>query len=466
MALSRARRSGGNHALFWPGYVDVFATLLLVVTFLLSVFMVAQFYISQESTGKDTVLRRLQRQIAELTNLLSLEKGQGKTLQDELASLQANFATLRADNERLAGIAGASGDKDARIAALSKELADKSTLSADAQARVDLLNQQLLQLRRQMAALQEAIGAWEAKDKESQARISDLGARLNIVLAKQVQELQRYRSDFFGRLRELLRDRKDIRVVGDRFVFESEVLFPSGQATMTVEGLAADGRLTPLQQAFVELGAAQCGYCTPGILLTAQALLAAVPVPTRDQVKDALAGNLCRCTGYTKILDAVELAVSLQILGKRGERSAELRQKARMRRRLVGVRIETVEGHIIDARRQAGVDKLRDLPELRGQRRGRVSDRCPVGLTRRFDPAAYVQGGGRAGLHKLEQVAAAGARDRERFVNRGPLPVVAARIKFELRKRADGWRRNIAGRQRQRLAFLAQVQRRRIGRGA
>ena len=84
-----------------------------------------------------------------------------------------------------------------------------------------------------MAALQEAIGAAETKDKESQARIADLGARLNVVLAKQVQELQRYRSDFFGRLRELLRDRKDIRVVGDRFVFESEVLFPSGQATMT-----------------------------------------------------------------------------------------------------------------------------------------------------------------------------------------------------------------------------------------
>ena len=87
-----------------------------------------------------------------------------------------------------------------------------------------------------MAALQEALNAAEAKDKESQARISDLGARLNVVLAKQVQELQRYRSDFFGRLRELLRDRKDIRVVGDRFVFQSEVLFPSGQATMTRGG--------------------------------------------------------------------------------------------------------------------------------------------------------------------------------------------------------------------------------------
>jgi chemotaxis protein MotB len=249
MAFSRSRRSGGGHDLFWPGYVDVLSTLLLVVTFLLSIFMVAQFYVSQESSGKDTVLRRLQRQIAELTNLLSLEKGQGKTLQDELAALQASFATLKTDNERLSGVAGMGGEKDARIASLSKELADKSVLSSEAQAKVDLLNQQLLQLRRQMAALQEAIGAAESKDKDSQARIADLGARLNVVLAKQVQELQRYRSDFFGRLRELLRDRKDIRVVGDRFVFESEVLFPSGQATMTVEGLATIDQLaTAIQE--------------------------------------------------------------------------------------------------------------------------------------------------------------------------------------------------------------------------
>jgi chemotaxis protein MotB len=243
MALSRSRRSGGNHELFWPGYVDVLSSLLLVFTFLLSVFMVAQFYVSQESTGKDTVLRRLQRQIAELTSLLSLEKGQGKSLKDELTVLQATLTTLKSDNERLTGLAGQGGEKDARIAALTKELADKTSLSSEAQAKVDLLNQQVAALRQQMAALQEAIGAYEAKDKESQARIADLGARLNVLLAKQVQELQRYRSDFFGRLRELLRDRKDIRVVGDRFVFESEVLFASGQASLTVEGLASIDQL-------------------------------------------------------------------------------------------------------------------------------------------------------------------------------------------------------------------------------
>jgi carbon-monoxide dehydrogenase small subunit len=81
-----------------------------------------------------------------------------------------------------------------------------------------------------------------------------------------------------------------------------------GAAVTTVEGLAEGGRLHPLQQAFAELGAAQCGYCTPGILLTARALLEDAPTPTRQQIRDALAGNLCRCTGYTKILDAVELA--------------------------------------------------------------------------------------------------------------------------------------------------------------
>src|SRR5687767_15760815 len=81
-----------------------------------------------------------------------------------------------------------------------------------------------------------------------------------------------------------------------------------GAAIVTVEGMARGGELRPLQQAFAELGAAQCGYCTPGVLLTAQALLADHPVPTRQDVREALAGNLCRCTGYTKILDAVELA--------------------------------------------------------------------------------------------------------------------------------------------------------------
>ena len=89
-----------------------------------------------------------------------------------------------------------------------------------------------------------------------------------------------------------------------------------GREIKTVEGMALGGQLHPLQQAFAELGAAQCGYCTPGILLTAEALLVENPTPTRDEIKQALAGNLCRCTGYTKILDAVELA-ALRVKGAR-----------------------------------------------------------------------------------------------------------------------------------------------------
>jgi len=253
MARGRMRR-GGDHSEFWPGYVDVLSTLLLTVTFLMSIFMISQYFVGQESSGKDNALKRLTRQIAELTSLLSLETGKGKSLEDELAALKASLASAVAENERITGLAGLGDNRmltaEGRIAALTKELGTEKAISNEALAKVDLVNQQLLALRRQIAALNEALQAAEAKDKDSQARISDLGARLNLVLARQVQELQRYRSDFFGRLRELLRGRKDIRVVGDRFVFQSEVLFPSGQALMTVEGLAA---IDQLAQAIVEV---------------------------------------------------------------------------------------------------------------------------------------------------------------------------------------------------------------------
>ena len=168
--------------------------------------------------------------------------------------MQATLAALREDNSRLTSLTAGTDDKikgaTGQIAALASELDENKKLSAEAQSKVDLLNQQLLALRRQIAALNEALGASEAKDRDSQDRIKDMGLRLNAALARQVQELQRYRSDFFGRLRDSLKDRKDIRVVGDRFVFQSEVLFPSGQAAMLPEGLAA---IDQLAQAILEL---------------------------------------------------------------------------------------------------------------------------------------------------------------------------------------------------------------------
>jgi chemotaxis protein MotB len=253
MARGRTRH-GSDHGLFWPGYVDVLSTLLLVVTFLLSIFMLAQYFVAEEASGKDSALRRLTRQIAELTSLLSLEKGKAKSVEDDLAAMQATLASLRDENTKLSGLV-LGGDEKARaaqgrVAGLTAELDEQKKISSEALVKVDLLNQQLLALRRQMAALNEALEASERKDRDAQDRIKDLGQRLNAALARQVQELQRYRSDFFGRLREMLKDRKDIRVVGDRFVFQSEVLFPSGQAQMTPEGLAA---MDQLASAIVDL---------------------------------------------------------------------------------------------------------------------------------------------------------------------------------------------------------------------
>ena len=100
-----AHGAGADYGEFWPGYVDVLSTLLLVVTFLMSIFMLAQYFVSQEASGKDSALRRLTRQIAELTNLLSLEKGRAAASEDELAMLQATLASLREENARLAGSA-------------------------------------------------------------------------------------------------------------------------------------------------------------------------------------------------------------------------------------------------------------------------------------------------------------------------------------------------------------------------
>ncbi len=253
MAGGRSRR-GGEYGEFWPAYVDVLSTLLLVVTFLMSIFMLAQYFAMQEASGKDTALQRLNRQIAELTNLLSLEKGKSKSAEDELSSLQSTLGAMKEEQAKLSGFA-LSGDEKAkaaesRISGLTTELDAQKKISNEALAKVDILNQQILAMRRQLAALNEALEASERKDKESQDRIKDLGSRLNAALARQVQELQRYRSDFFGRLRELLKGRKDIRVVGDRFVFESEVLFPSGQATLTPEGL---GAMDQLASAIVDL---------------------------------------------------------------------------------------------------------------------------------------------------------------------------------------------------------------------
>ena len=235
MALGRARRANRGFD-YWPGFVDALSTMLLAMTFLLSVFMLAQFFLSREVSGKDTALVRLNKQIEDLTALLALERAQKSDAQTSLQALNATLNDANAERARLAGLlargADAAANAGGQADAAAQALDDEKRISARAQAQVEILNQQIAALRRQLAALEEALNASESRDKESQAQIADLGSRLNVALARTVQELQRYRSDFFGRLRDILGQRPGVRVVGDRFVFESEVLFDSGKADL------------------------------------------------------------------------------------------------------------------------------------------------------------------------------------------------------------------------------------------
>jgi chemotaxis protein MotB len=240
MAIARARRDAGMN--YWPGFVDALATLVLGIIFLLSVFVVVQFYLTQEVTGRDTALSRLNAQIAQLTELLSLERTGKISIEEQLAQLQANLTTAEAERDRYRGLyegvgAGA-GEAQKQAAELAVKLDAEQRLTARVLAQVEVLNQQIAALRRQLAALESALEATEAKDKDSQARIAELGQRLNVALAQRVQELSRYRSDFFGRLRAILSNRPDIRIVGDRFVFQSELFFDVGQAVLKPEGRA------------------------------------------------------------------------------------------------------------------------------------------------------------------------------------------------------------------------------------
>ena len=362
--MSLRRRGGGQEALNpWPGYVDALSTLLMVIIFVLLVFVLAQAFLSVALTGKDRALDRLNRQMAELSDMLSLERShttdlqaavagltrelhataesrdqlatQVGTLTQQLAAAAARRDALQADRTRLAAqladaaaqtqsaaarneqlqqqltaaaartdtagqdaantagqladarrqLAAVQAELDrtvtadkatiqARLADLAKlsdqvqaltalrdeleaqartaaaksvtdeqaraavaaQLADEQKLSDSARAQIALMNHQLEQLRAQMAQVSAALDTSETADKAKDVQIANLGARLNAALASKVEELQRYRSEFFGRLRQVLANRPGVQIVGDRFVFQSEVLFPTGSADLTQAG--------------------------------------------------------------------------------------------------------------------------------------------------------------------------------------------------------------------------------------
>ncbi|WP_020594420.1 peptidoglycan -binding protein [Kiloniella laminariae] len=343
--FSPSRKVSRRSINIWPGFVDALATLLLVIIFVLMVFMVAQFTLSNALSGREKALTRLNREISELAELLSLEKSENsrlrssvtqlttelqssissrdslanqlaslaqekedlngeliavseqlknfvdaqnllqadrdeleadkdqllkdrKDLKDQLSALELAAAKLSAESARVNAeledaykVVEADREKiETQLAeiALLKELRDSLTqqlagaqgevqgqkvLTEEARTEVVLLNQQIAALRKQLADISATLEITEAANKEQETQILDLGRRLNVALATKVQQLARYRSEFFGRLREVLGNRQDIRIVGDRFVFQSEVLFSSGSATLGESGQEQLGRL-------------------------------------------------------------------------------------------------------------------------------------------------------------------------------------------------------------------------------
>ena len=241
MALPRFARfqeaDNGDH---WPGFVDALATLLLVIIFLLAIFVAGQFALSRALTNRDDQLADLNAQLAQLADELNIAR-------DENAQLELAITGLEEERDALQGALSLA---TSQAADLQAELSAEQEMSEDSRRALALLNQQMQVLRDQIASLNAALEAAEVRAEEAEAQVVNLGRRLNAALAERAAELAAYRSDFFGRLREILGNRTGVRVVGDRFVFETDVLFPSGSAALSSEGRES---LRPIADAIIQL---------------------------------------------------------------------------------------------------------------------------------------------------------------------------------------------------------------------
>ena len=224
MGLSSRGRGSRYEVNVWPGWVDALSSLVIVVIFVVLVFVISQSFLQGALAEKTDAVSKLTSQIAELSNLLDVQRAGSNDMRDQLARLSAQLA--EAQTARLAA--------EAKITAADqqgKELTDK-------EAQLALLNEQVAALRDQLTRIEADLATSEAKNKTQEDQIQNLTGRLNTALLSRVEEMQKYRSEFFGRLREVIGTRPDIRIVGDRFVLQSEVLFPSGSAELQPEGKA------------------------------------------------------------------------------------------------------------------------------------------------------------------------------------------------------------------------------------
>ena len=270
--LSRRRRSLD----FWPGFVDALAALLMVMVFVILIFVIGQFVLTDAVGGRDRALARLNAELAALAQTLSLETEARAAAEARIGELSASLARVRGERDALglsleqarsnlaaveqtlleqideasrlaadiAALERLKAELESEVARLAvalddseRRMEDQIEISDQALAQVELLNRQLSAIRTQLDELNNALAAAEATLAERDLQIEDLGRELNVALAARVQELDRYRSDFFGRLRAVLGDHHEIEIVGDRFVFASEVLFPSASADVSEEGM-------------------------------------------------------------------------------------------------------------------------------------------------------------------------------------------------------------------------------------
>ncbi|WP_068804527.1 peptidoglycan -binding protein [Thauera phenolivorans] len=260
---------------YWPGFVDALASLLMVMIFVILIFTLGQFALTDAVSGRDKALARLNAELAALAQTLSLEQSARASLAGQADELRASLAreaetrgalevdlgraraALEAQTEAaarlgadVAALQRLKAELEAEVARLAgaldtseKTRGELAEVSDRALAQVELLNRQLAAVRGQLDELNKALETARNESAAKELKLEELGRELNLALAARVQELARYRSEFFGRLRAALGEREGVAIVGDRFVFPSEVLFPSGSADVSEDGLRQLTRL-------------------------------------------------------------------------------------------------------------------------------------------------------------------------------------------------------------------------------
>ena len=238
----------------WPGYVDALSALLMLIIFMLMIYVVSQLYLSQALSSKDSELARLNSRLQEISRLLGLEQDQNQAMERAMADLQAAYGETLALNDELSQTAEeerkgrlaqkfnaeAQSQKVERLEETLQQrqadLAEEQNLSQSQKVIIAQLSRQINALQDQLSQISTALKLQENLTAEKEAELKEVGKRLNTLLAERVNQLERYQSEFFGRLREILQNNENIRVVGDRFLLPSELLFASGSASLGQSG--------------------------------------------------------------------------------------------------------------------------------------------------------------------------------------------------------------------------------------